>query len=224
MKTNVLLIALSLLLPMSSCAQSQKATKNDSVNQETKVVRIDGDSVSIIRTSNSTKGSRSIATQITSNGKGKTFYVLKSDGEGTYSMSFSDVEKISNALTGLKDSIGHHYKKIEADLKADLPKLNAEEMPEYPGGASAMMNFIMDKIKYPEDAKKAGKEGRVVCSFVIDKEGNVTDAHVVQSCGTQSLDEAAVLIVKQMPQWKPGKDKGKPVRVQYVIPITFSLK
>jgi protein TonB len=99
----------------------------------------------------------------------------------------------------------------------------AEEMPEYPGGMSAMMTFISDNIKYPEDAKNAQVEGRVLCTFVIDKSGKVTDVKVVESSGVQSLDDEAVRVVSLMPDWKPGKDKGELVNVMFTIPIKFSL-
>lgn len=100
----------------------------------------------------------------------------------------------------------------------------AEEMPEYPGGMPAMMNFVMENIKYPEEAKTAEKEGRVVCSFIVDKEGKVTETQVVQSSGTQCLDDEAVRVVSLMPDWKPGKNKGEPVNVKYSIPVMFKLK
>ena len=87
-----------------------------------------------------------------------------------------------------------------------------------------MMTFIMENIKYPEDAKKAGKDGRVICSFIINKEGKVTEVHVAQSSGTQSLDDEAVRLVSLMPDWKPGKEKGEPVSVLYSIPVVFKLK
>ena len=97
-------------------------------------------------------------------------------------------------------------------------------MPEYPGGVSAMMAFVQENMKYPEDAKIDGKEGRVLCSFIIDKEGAVTEVRVARSSGTQSLDDEAVRVVSLMPKWEPGKVEGKPVRVRYIIPIVFRLK
>lgn len=102
--------------------------------------------------------------------------------------------------------------------------LAAEEMPEFPGGMSAMMTYLMDNVKYPADAKKDKKEGRVACSFVITKEGKVTDAHVVKSSGTESLDNEALRVVNNMPDWKPGKENGEPVNVHYTIPVVFKLK
>ena len=109
------------------------------------------------------------------------------------------------------------------DQVYELPKLNPENMPKYPGGMSAMMKFIQKNMKYPEDAKEAKKEGRVLCSFVIDKTGEVTEVKVVKSSGTQSLDDEAVRVVSLMPNWEPGTEGGKPVRVFYTIPLMFKL-
>ena len=106
----------------------------------------------------------------------------------------------------------------------ELPKLNSEDMPQYPGGISAMMAFIGENIKYPKDAEDAQFEGRVLCTFIINKRGKVTDVKVVESGGMQSLDDEAVRVVSMMPNWKPGRDKGKPVNVIFTIPIQFRLK
>ena len=113
---------------------------------------------------------------------------------------------------------------LEADVKPELPVLAPDSMPEFPGGMSAMMTYLMDNVKYPADAKKDKKEGRVACSFVITKEGKVTDAHVVKSSGTESLDNEALRVVNNMPDWKPGKENGEPVNVHYTIPVVFKLK
>ena len=99
----------------------------------------------------------------------------------------------------------------------------AEEMPEYPGGMPAMMDFIRDNIQYPEDAKEAQVEGRVLCSFIINTSGQVTEVKVAKSSGTQSLDDEALRVVSMMPDWKPGMNEGEPVSVIYTIPIAFRL-
>ena len=99
-----------------------------------------------------------------------------------------------------------------------------ESMPEFPGGAQEMMKFIAENIKYPVIAQENGIQGRVICQFVIEKNGSVTDLQVVRSSGDASLDKEAERVIKNMPKWKPGKQRGKPVRVKYTIPVAFRLQ
>lgn len=97
-----------------------------------------------------------------------------------------------------------------------------EDMPEFPGGQGALMQFLA-KIVYPPFARENDLEGTVYVQFVIDKTGKVTDAVIARSSGHKILDDAALAHVKTMPSWAPGKQRGKPVRVQYVVPIKFKL-
>lgn len=99
-----------------------------------------------------------------------------------------------------------------------------EEMPEFNGGQLAMMEFLMNNMKYPQAAVKAKQQGKAVVGFVIRKDGTVSDVHITKSAGYAVLDEEAIRVVKAMPAWKPGKQKGKPVNVKYYVPITFRLK
>ena len=97
-----------------------------------------------------------------------------------------------------------------------------EQMPNFPGGQNALMNFLMNTIKYPAEAEKAGKQGRVVVQFVINKDGSISDAKVVKSVD-KTLDEEALRVVNAMPKWTPGKQNGKDVRVKFTMPVTFKL-
>ena len=97
-----------------------------------------------------------------------------------------------------------------------------EVMPEFPGGVDKMMDYLSKSIKYPEAAKEKGISGRVFLSFVIEKDGAVSDVKVAKGIGKECDDEA-VRVVKSMPKWKPGMQKGKPVRVSYMLPIFFKL-
>lgn len=99
----------------------------------------------------------------------------------------------------------------------------AEVMPEYPGGDQAMMDFVAKNVQYPEEAKEKEISGRVLVSFIVEKDGSIADVKVVKGIGG-GCDEEAVRVVKAMPKWKPGKDKGKPVRVSYMMPFTFKLQ
>ena len=97
-----------------------------------------------------------------------------------------------------------------------------EVMPEYPGGAEAMMKYLSENIKYPEEAKEKGISGRVFIQFVVEKDGSVSNVKVMRGIGALCDDEA-VRVVKAMPKWKPGMQKGEPVRVNYVLPVNFKL-
>ena len=99
----------------------------------------------------------------------------------------------------------------------------AEVMPEFPGGDQALFDFVSKNVVYPEEAKDKEIAGRVLVSFVVEKDGSIGEVKVVQGIGG-GCDEEAVRVVKAMPKWKPGKDKGKPVRVSYVMPFTFKLQ
>ena len=98
-----------------------------------------------------------------------------------------------------------------------------EQMPEFPGGQTALMEFLMQTMKYPKDAMEAQVEGRVIVTFVVDAQGNVVEPKVLKKVHP-SLDAEAVRVVSAMPKWKPGRQSGKAVRVKYTIPIVFKLK
>ena len=98
-----------------------------------------------------------------------------------------------------------------------------EDMPAFPGGMEAMIQFISSNIKYPADAKKQKVDGRVLVNFVVEKDGSITEVKVIKPT-FPSLDAEAVRVVKAMPKWKPGYQKGQAVRVQFTMPINFSLK
>lgn len=95
-----------------------------------------------------------------------------------------------------------------------------EEMPSFPGGMGAQMRYLLENIKYPKEAEMKGIQGRVLCSFVVEKDGSITDVKVLRSVDP-SLDAEAVRVIKAMPRWIPGKWNGKPCRVAFILPINF---
>ena len=97
-----------------------------------------------------------------------------------------------------------------------------EQMPEYPGGVEAMMKYIAENVKYPEEAKDKDIAGRVFLAFVVEKDGSVSNVKVLRGIGG-GCDEEAARVINSMPKWKPGKQKGEAVRVSYLIPIMFKL-
>ncbi len=98
-----------------------------------------------------------------------------------------------------------------------------EEMPSFPGGETALQNFIKKNLKYPQIALENGISGRVICTFVVDGKGNITGAEVLRSVDP-NLDKEALRVINMMPGWKPGKQQGKAVRVRYTLPIVFRLQ
>lgn len=98
-----------------------------------------------------------------------------------------------------------------------------EVMPQYPGGQIAMLKYLMENIKYPEQAMKKGIQGRVAVSFIVEKDGSISNVRPVHSVHPL-LDKEAVRVVESMPKWTPGKHNGKPVRVRFNLPVMFKLK
>ena len=98
-----------------------------------------------------------------------------------------------------------------------------EQMPSFPGGMAALMAYLQKSIKYPPVAEENGIQGRVVCTFVVERDGSVTDVRVAKSVDP-SLDKEAVRVVSAMPKWIPGKQNGQSVRVKYTLPVTFRLQ
>lgn len=97
-----------------------------------------------------------------------------------------------------------------------------EVMPQYPGGQIAMLKYIMENIKYPEQAMKEGIQGRVTVRFIVEKDGSISDVRPVLSVHPL-LNKEAVRVVESMPKWSPGKQNGKPVRVRFNVPVMFKL-
>lgn len=98
-----------------------------------------------------------------------------------------------------------------------------EEMPEFPGGELALRKFISNAIRYPVIAQENGIQGKVYVTFVVDKDGGISEAKIARGVDP-SLDKEALRVVNTLPKWKPGKQRGKPVRVSYTVPINFVLQ
>ena len=97
-----------------------------------------------------------------------------------------------------------------------------EEQPMFPGGMEELMKFLQTNIRYPKEAQERGLQGRVIVQFVINTDGSICDEHVVRSVDPQ-LDAEALRVVRSMPNWEPGKQRGETVRVRFTLPVTFRL-
>lgn len=97
-----------------------------------------------------------------------------------------------------------------------------EEMPSFPGGQDELMTFLSKNIQYPIDAKESGVQGRVICTFVVENNGSITNVKVTKSVST-SLDNEAIRVIQNMPHWNPGKQNGSTVRTKFTLPVIFRL-
>ncbi len=112
----------------------------------------------------------------------------------------------------------------EEDEEEEVVFMVVEKMPEFPGGQQALFKYLSENVKYPAIAQENGIQGRVICQFVVNKDGAIVDVQVVRSGGDPSLDKEAVRVIKSMPKWKPGQQRGKAVRVKYTVPVNFKLQ
>lgn len=95
-----------------------------------------------------------------------------------------------------------------------------ETMPQYPGGDDALMKYLAINISYPQAAKDKGVQGTVFVTFVVEKDGKISNVKILRGIGS-GCDEEVIRVVKEMPEWKPGTQAGKPVRVQFNLPVKF---
>ena len=119
----------------------------------------------------------------------------------------------------LKEAVAQPEPKPEVEKVFDV----VEQMPSFPGGPSALMEWLSNNVKYPIVAQENGVQGRVVVSFVVERDGSITDVKVVRGVDP-SLDKEASRVVRAMPRWIPGKQNGSAVRVKYNVPVAFRLQ
>ena len=162
---------------------------------------------------------------------GKAKYLLFAPLAGALLM-VSNIESVAREIGEQVPEVAEVQQKAEeakasdatapADTTKNVVYDVTETMPQFPGGQGVMMKYLAANIKYPASAVKAKKQGRVIVAFVIQKDGSVTNARIVKSVDPE-LDAEALRIVKAMPNWTPGTQDGKPVDVNYTIPVVFSL-
>ena len=97
-----------------------------------------------------------------------------------------------------------------------------EEMPEFPGGEGKLLQFIAENVRLPKCVTDAGVKGRCIVEFVVEKDGTISDFKILRSLH-KDCDAEAIRVLKKMPRWKPGMERGKPVRVKYTVPVEFRL-
>jgi len=165
--------------------------------------------------------------------------ILTENGNGhwiTYNDDFSGIVAQGKVVNGQQDSIwsvaGPYNKFYPVQFKNGKQVQDSstnkiftvvDQMPEFPGGSSAFGRFIALNLRYPAIARENNTQGTVIIGFVVEKDGSLGDIKIIRAIG-DGCDEEATRVIKQCPKWKPGILNGKPVRVQYSIPINFSLK
>ena len=112
---------------------------------------------------------------------------------------------------------------IEPEPEPDEIFMIVEDQPEFPGGTAALLEYLKKNIKYPAICRENNIQGRVLVTFIVNKDGAIVEPEVVKSVNP-SLDKEALRVISQMPNWKPGYQRGKPVRVKFTVPVNFQLK
>ena len=110
----------------------------------------------------------------------------------------------------------------EEEIEEDVIFTVVEDQPAFPGGEEARIRYLQENLRYPQMAREAGIQGTVFVTFVVERDGSVTDVRVLRGIGG-GCDEEAVRVVRNMPRWQPGRQRGQPVRVQFNMPIRFVL-
>lgn len=165
--------------------------------------------------------------------------VIKKDEEVKPEEELKTQDELMNTKTaigtfdvkGNDDANGEILKAKEVIAEPEPPKHEeenkvfdiVEQQPMFPGGPTALMKFLNENTKYPVVAQENGVQGRVTVQFVVEKDGSVSDVHVLKGVDP-SLDKEAVRVVKSMPRWTPGKQNGITVRVNYRVPVLFRLQ
>lgn len=116
----------------------------------------------------------------------------------------------------------YDYVEVEPEPEEEEVFMVVEDAPEFPGGINALLEYLKKNIKYPDICRDNNIQGRVIVSFVVNKDGKIVDPEVVKGVNP-SLDKEALRVISTMPNWKPGYQRGKPVRVKYSVPVNFRL-
>ena len=155
------------------------------------------------------------------------------------------IATVALLLAGTANTIANEQPGVETEQQGDPVFDICEQLPHFPGGEAKLMEFLMRNVKYPKQAEECGAQGRVIVQFIVEKDGSITKPKVVKfsqdandpqvvvtkatvsekdyKAGIQALKDEAVRVVKAMPKWTPGKQRGKVVRVKYSIPVTSRL-
>lgn len=151
-------------------------------------------------------------------GEEKSFILQKGEPEATVVIGDKDIPSKDTPYDSKKEEEAY-LKKINRSGVMSVP----EKMPEFPGGLNKCIEYINKNMIYPEEAIKKNMQGRTILQFIINKDGSVSDIEVARSSGSELLDNEAIRVVKSMPKWTPGEDKGKKVDTMFTMPFMFRI-
>lgn len=144
--------------------------------------------------------------------------IVEDDVELDEELEIMDTEMSQDDIVDFSNMVFEEETRDEGEIF-----MIVEEMPEFPGGTEALQRYLSQSVRYPVIAQENGIQGRVYIQFVINQNGEVTNATILRGVDP-SLDREALRVVEAMPKWKPGKQRNRPVRVSYTVPINFVLQ
>jgi len=191
--------------------QKKTMSPDQSTSNQSKTIVVDGQKVQL-------SGDANVVEKLLNSIKESGDFDFKSDmASGQLLFASKNANKGKEVIV---TALGSSEKAVKAD--EEIP-FYVEVMPEFPGGVNELMKFLGKSVKYPEEATKKNIQGKVIVSFIIEKDGSIGQAKIARSVDP-SLDAEAIRVVNSMPNWQPGKNAGKVVRVQYTLPVNFKLQ
>ena len=155
--------------------------------------------------------------------RAKYLYILSLAALAVTAFARPEVSAVADEISAVKVIAPAVHDSIQPNVQTAVaaPSSALDQMPEFPGGMEALNTYLRNNIRYPQEAQKAGIQGRVIIQFIVSKDGSITDAEVVESVDPQ-LDAEGLRLIKNMPRWKPGMRKGQAIRVKQTLPIRFA--
>ncbi len=155
--------------------------------------------------------------------RAKYLYILPLAALAVTAFARPEVSAVADEISAVKVIAPAVHDSIQPNVQTAVaaPSSALDQMPEFPGGMEALNTYLRNNIRYPQEAQKAGIQGRVIIQFIVSKDGSITDAEVVESVDPQ-LDAEALRLIKNMPRWKPGMRKGQAIKVKQTLPIRFA--
>ena len=236
-KIQLFLLAAVAVMGLTMCSQNKQGASDEAVDSAAVMPEFPGGSDSLVAYLASAISYPQQAVQVGMEGRVLVGFVVEKDGsigdvqveESVDSLLDGEAVRVVAAMpvwTPGQDENGEAVRvKYSIPINFTIPATvdEIDEQPEFPGGMDGLTHFLIENVKYPEVAKEKGIQGRVLVRFVIDEAGKVVGPKVVRPVN-EYLDAEALRVVNAMPKWTPGKNGGKPVGIEYTLPVTFRLQ